>query len=210
MKEAENEGAHFEGVVGTVKSVPWVEEEQLYFVEKAESGTQLNPVPALQRPSYRIDKNQNNRIDGFNRSRRKELKRCQVRIRACRNFQTMGKQVWDLPMTFLPSFLLTYILSGVPFAIIGGLTHFRKGDSTITQQVFVLGWIGFGTAAGSIIPPMFRLYSIIQMYLPMLRKVAALFVIVFLLLYSTFAIGGMVIVGLMLVDYGSCNRLKGI
>jgi hypothetical protein len=122
----------------------------------------LNAVPALQHTSYRLNKHQDNHfnpLENFDLSSQEEAMRNLgeiVVISACGNFQTVGTQVWNLHIAFLPGYFPAVILAGVPFAIIRALTHFKKGESTLVQQVFTLGWIGFGTVAGSIIPSLFR------------------------------------------------------
>jgi len=206
MREAENCGAHFEGVVGTVLPASWVEEEQRYIFEDIEDGMQVTPVPNSENRIYRIDRTPDNRPSRLARRKSKP----KFVIRACRNFETTGTQVWDLAQATYAAYYFAAMLTVIPFAIIGGLTHFKKGSSTVIQQVFTLGWIVFGTIAGACIPLLFIAYKFIQVNFSRFRYLANLYVGVFLAMYSTFAIGGFVIVGLMLVDYGSCIRLKGV
>ena len=86
------------------------------------------------------------------------------------------------------------IIGLVPTAIIGGLSHFDAGHSTIAQRVWTMTWLAFGWYMGIAIP-----------YLRDLRgKMVATMV-----LFGAPAIGGFVVVGQMLRSYGSCIEIGG-
>ena len=96
----------------------------------------------------------------------------------------------------------------IPYAIIGGLTHFHAGHSTKAQRVWTMGWLAFGTVWGHFVPGLnssfagprspWRVKSLLG------RTAMSIYVGAF---YSAFAFGGLVVVVQMLVAYGSCNSL---
>jgi hypothetical protein len=105
-------------------------------------------------------------------------------------------------------------MSAIPFAVIGGLTRFHAKNSTRAQRVWTMGWLSFGTFIGAMLPMIIATVSQIddarsrrmrRGYDGWDSKIGKL---TMLLPYSAFAIGGMVVVGQMLVGYGSCNALS--
>ncbi|KAF7367617.1 Pogo transposable element [Mycena sanguinolenta] len=119
------------------------------------------------------------------------------------------------PYRFLPdpgdtALLIVLTVSvGIPLAIIGGLTKFKPGNSTHSQRVWLMMWLGFGSlgALFSRIPivmaellqlPFVRFYSTIIPTIPNILLIS--------LVYSVPAIGGMVVVGKMIKEYGDCIR----
>jgi hypothetical protein len=107
--------------------------------------------------------------------------------------------------------LSVVILSALPYSIIGILTGFRAGQSTLTQRFFTMYWLAAGILVGAILPfskvnvSSFR-QILYDMFPPVFRseylKIGWLFVI---LLTSSAAIGGFVVVGQMLKEYGTCT-----
>lgn len=100
------------------------------------------------------------------------------------------------------------ILFAIPFIIIGALTGFDPAHSTKAQRVWTMGWLAFG---------------LLGIFAPILKSQLASTKAVrgergsfstqasqamAILGYSPFAIGGFVVVGQMLVQYGSCSRLE--
>ena len=94
----------------------------------------------------------------------------------------------------LPMGILGFLLSaGVLLGIIGGLSHFEKGHSSIAQRVWTMTWLVFGVIMGWVIR-----VGRGEMSLP--------FEIYFLTFYAVFPIGSFVVVGQMLQEYGTCVR----
>jgi hypothetical protein len=107
--------------------------------------------------------------------------------------------------------LSVVILSALPYTIIGILTRFRAGQSTLTQRFFTMYWLAAGILVGAILPfsrvnvSSFR-EILKDMFPPVYQseylKIGWLFVII---LTSSAAIGGFVVVGQMLKEYGTCT-----
>ncbi|KAJ7767708.1 hypothetical protein B0H16DRAFT_1453328 [Mycena metata] len=102
----------------------------------------------------------------------------------------------------LPAYIVYSVAGGIPLAILGSLTKFRPGDSTRSQQVWLMMWLGFGLTG--IFLTRLR-YSLSDK-----SKVSSIpkgIVLLCVSLYSAPAIGGMVVVGKMMKEYGDCIRL---
>lgn len=83
-------------------------------------------------------------------------------------------------------------VGSIPVAIIAGLSHFKSGQSKFAQRAWTMTWLSFGICFGpsvGLIPLTFRLY--IGNVLPYLAP----------------SIGGFVVVGQMLMQYGNCIQL---
>lgn len=136
-----------------------------------------------------------------------------IDIRAAGHFKKHGKKAWGEEKFTIWIFFTFYILAAIPWAVIGGLTRFRSGHSTKSQRVWTMGWLGFGTFFGALFPILIAIYGSVS---PL--KVAdskrkwkiqkLLNTIYISSLYSAFAFGGFVVVGQMLVQYGTCNTLS--
>jgi hypothetical protein len=103
------------------------------------------------------------------------------------------------------------ILSALPYTIIGVLTRFRAGQSTLTQRFFTMYWLAAGILVGAILPfsrvNVSSLREILDEIFPPVYgreyfKIGWLLVII---ITSSAAIGGFVIVGQMLKEYGTCT-----
>ena len=91
--------------------------------------------------------------------------------------------------------LLLLILSCCPFAIIGGLSGFRKQNSTPLQQGFTMAWLAFGTVSCGV-------------NVSNIRNPDMSWSVIFWISIGVIpAIGAMVVVGMMLRDYGICSLL---
>jgi hypothetical protein len=96
-----------------------------------------------------------------------------------------------------------YILAAILYAVTGALTHFKPRDSTVVQRVFTMGWVIVGTVLGGIIPLFFLMLRQPGALYLLVKPLVELIIVLILLgvvVYSGFAIGGMVIVGQMLVE----------
>jgi hypothetical protein len=88
---------------------------------------------------------------------------------------------------------LSTALGCIPIAIIGVLTHFRKGYSSKAQRVWTMTWLVFGVYIG-VLGKLFGSISVEAEAFGMA-------------VLSAPAIGGLVVVAPMLVAYGSCSQL---
>jgi len=103
---------------------------------------------------------------------------------------------------------LRLLLGAVPIAIIGVLTRLQPGESALYQRVWVMTWIVFGIAIGLVNPighifdirPVVRadLLSYRVYWNTRLRLLLGSFV------YAAPAIGGYVVVGQMIKEFGFC------
>ena len=118
--------------------------------------------------------------------------------------------------------LTVYAFGSLPYAIIAGLTHFHAGQSTRAQRILTMTWLTFGIFVGLLpvawskqvstkaiwgrgkIKSQVRYFSSgvhKQNYFEGFRRNSSY------LLYSAPAIGGFVVVGQMLKDYGYCTLI---
>ncbi|KIW29951.1 uncharacterized protein PV07_05735 [Cladophialophora immunda] len=83
------------------------------------------------------------------------------------------------------------VVSAIPIAVMGIMTHFHEGESTHAQRVWIMTWLVFGIVFGD---ERFLVGAVVQD--PTARWI-----------YAPPAIGGFVVVAQMLVAYGSCRQL---
>ena len=100
-------------------------------------------------------------------------------------------------------FLWGLLLALAPIAIVGGLSHFHAGSSTVAQRAWTMAWLGSDIIAGVVLG---------GMLVPTDKKDAqehtALGVtVVYSLIFGAPALGGFVVVGQMVKEYGSCITL---
>lgn len=105
------------------------------------------------------------------------------------------------------SFFLSLLVAASPFAIIGGISHFRQGSSsTLAQRVWIMTWLCFGQGYMLVAPVVHILTSPLRLCLGNLgAQVSA--EVIRLTLLGVPAVGGFVVVGQMLKVYGSCTTL---
>jgi len=131
---------------------------------------------------------------------------------------------------YLHSFFWPLGLSLVSFVLLGGLSQFHKGtSSTIMERGFTMSWLIAGMLFGFLFKTLIRAWQglgisllVAENKLPLsgnlwrtiLRSIlwilANLIVIAFglvLLVFCVPAIGGFVMVGKMILEYGSCTRV---
>ena len=108
--------------------------------------------------------------------------------------------------TDISAFFIAFIVYGSIIGIIGGISRFSKGDSSIAQRVWTMTWLAIGLG-----------YFIILHYITRLLhrfktlSWSGLFLFVFQFCYYLSmapAIGGLVVVGQMLCSYGTCTALS--
>ncbi|KAF7367615.1 hypothetical protein MSAN_00825000 [Mycena sanguinolenta] len=113
------------------------------------------------------------------------------------NMEPTPSQVLQAHATRILQFYIGLaVAGGIPLAIIGGLTKFRPGDSTKSQRVWLMMWLVFGY--GGAVRARIRL--------DMAQKFNSKWLL-FSSVYAVSAIGGMVVAGKMLQEYGDCIRL---
>lgn len=96
------------------------------------------------------------------------------------------------------------LLGSVPLAIVGGLSKFQAKDSTSMQRGFTMSWLIVGIFYGATVKPEVILESPTQEL--QIYEVSAT-VLTFFLLFGVAPIGGMVMVGLMIQEFGICTLL---
>ena len=131
---------------------------------------------------------------------------------------------------YLHSFFWPLGLSLVSFVLLGGLSQFHKGaSSTIMERGFTMSWLVAGMLFGFLFPMLIGIWQvlgkevIVENELPLsgnlwrtilgsiLWILVNLMIIAFCLILLVFcvpAIGGFVMVGKMILEYGSCNRVE--
>ncbi|KAE9382234.1 hypothetical protein N431DRAFT_322571 [Stipitochalara longipes BDJ] len=125
--------------------------------------------------------------------------------------ETFGAGRWTLAQSFYASFIVLVLMGGIVFAIVGGLTKFKSGSqSTTVQKLFTMWWLaegvimGFYTTLG-----WFGISMLSGMRLDtnkskrFMQTYFSVLVGAFILQFTP-AIGGMIVVGQMLAEYGSC------
>lgn len=118
----------------------------------------------------------------------------------------------NLLFAFMP--LLFIYASLVPIAIVGALSRFKNGGSSKYQRVWTMVWLSFGSVGGTALGQILNLpagaegdmftvasggstrYSVYTATVGMLA------------VYSATAIGGYVVVGQMIREYGTCIEIS--
>jgi hypothetical protein len=114
-------------------------------------------------------------------------KRC-LEIPRCSPFEILGDtNSYDPP--YSP---LIYIFFVIPYVTIGGLTHFHKGGSTTAQRAWIMIWLVFNT--------LFAFWAGI----PDRKWHDDRRGFIIMLVLAAPGIGGFVVVGQMLKNYGNC------
>ena len=99
--------------------------------------------------------------------------------------------------------LLTIVVGLVPVAINGILSHFKAGKSTHAQRVWTMTWLAFGVFIGALVE--FK-----QTGLSYMDEGEIAYNSLQLLYFCCApAIGGFVVVGQMLMEYGRCIQISG-
>jgi hypothetical protein len=111
----------------------------------------------------------------------------------------------------------TILAAIIPLAIIGGISQFQNGHSTHTQRAWTMTWLVFGMITGITGKIAWFSESWRQENSPlhMFRSGRSaslydsfLFIPFILIFYSAPAIGGFVVVGKMIREYGVCTELS--
>jgi hypothetical protein len=99
------------------------------------------------------------------------------------------------------------ILALAPIAIVGGLSHFHAGSSTVAQRGWTMSWLVSDIVAGFILGA-----ALVPVLMPVDKEenqehFAFGGLIVYTLIFGASALGGFVVVGQMVKEYGSCIKL---
>ena len=209
---ARREGAKFEGMVGTLKSDPrrvWHyveftmdEYDRIFVRSPRESISQrglYDATDVVQTQIYRfcVILPENPRRLGV-QERSQDLQP-QERLQDLQpslviNSESPGFS--NLPSPSILNAVITFagpIIGLLPIAILGGLSHFNAGHSTIAQRVWTMTWLVFGWYIG------------LQLHTKKIIRREPYTVVI----YAAPAIGGFVVVGQMLRSYGSCIEIGG-
>ncbi|KAI3556926.1 hypothetical protein CABS01_09867 [Colletotrichum abscissum] len=144
---------------------------------------------------------------------------------------------WPSQAAHASYFAVTTVLLLMPAILVAGVTGFSPGHSTIYQQVWILSWLIFGIVMGPVIrmltvfpSEIHGVYKIrandaiayaldratfmqraidwlVAKYFRIIETSFYLYVIIGAAICFTPAIGGMVVVGQMLQEFGVCRRL---
>ncbi|KAF9024823.1 hypothetical protein BDZ89DRAFT_109024 [Hymenopellis radicata] len=95
------------------------------------------------------------------------------------------------------------VVVGVPLGIIGALSAFDKGDSTLAQRVWTMTWLACGSMYGLLV------FGFMNYSSPLLNIGGDSQVTIWIdlgmrVLAAVPAIGGMIVVSQMIMDYGDC------
>jgi len=153
-------------------------------------------------------------------------------------FEEFGTKRWGLGRKFLSSQLVSYVFGAIPIVVIGIWTRFDPGKSTTTQHVWTMFWLVADIFCGPIVDILSEKNNILQKILRrtgdckaikrwieyvrssimVIIIIAALylsiislgkyFILLSIVLCTTPAIGGFVVVGQMLQAYGSCIEIS--
>ncbi|OCL02254.1 hypothetical protein AOQ84DRAFT_393104 [Glonium stellatum] len=109
-------------------------------------------------------------------------------------------------LSALPIIGLVLATSAVLLGIIGGLTNFKNGSSTQAQRGWTMAWLSFGILMGYEMDLLKEKLESRQRlnYQWYTNSQTLAYVFSRVLIFSVPAIGGFVVVGQMLLDYGSC------
>jgi hypothetical protein len=112
--------------------------------------------------------------------------------------------------------LATLVVDGIIVLLLGYLSKwFDPADSTGTQQVWIILWLAIGSATGlfyaiwipDAIPNLFLLISTDEFDRSPMIFFQKVYVGIFVVTYSSIAIGGFVVVAQMILEYGNCVEI---
>ena len=122
----------------------------------------------------------------------------EIHVPALTPFKTTGGARWTPSRDIYMTSVSLFFIGAIPYAIIGGLTHFDPGQSTLAQRVWTMMWLTFGVVVGTSYRhepfPTGSHYNDNAFH----RYISSM------VLYYAPAVGGFVVVGQMLQAYGSC------
>ena len=200
IEASKREGAKFEGIVGSIQS-PCVAKEALGKItfESAEDGRmllELGPgaasaghIPSTSLPTKYVTEDPDLQPPWS----RKAIERASLMIPSCSGFDAGRSEIRQSLERFCVG-LASVAVTSISIVINGALSHFHHGHSTHAQRVWTMTWLAFGIAFG----PLSLTFDSIQS--------ASRYGFI---LYGAPAIGGFIVVGQMLMEYGHCVQLSG-
>ncbi|EXJ71033.1 uncharacterized protein A1O5_06026 [Cladophialophora psammophila CBS 110553] len=118
------------------------------------------------------------------------------------------------------SWAATFTLSAIWIAIIGGMSHFKPGSSTLAQRAWIMTWMVYGIFVGGMWRPKVSVLTELWRQTLMARRerirlgfrfygnfFGVHIALLYVCLYSTPAVGGFVVVAKMIWEYGNCQRI---
>jgi hypothetical protein len=132
--------------------------------------------------------------------------------------RALEHSTWHQLAELLPG-LLPLPISLIPLAVTGGLTHFHPGSSTVPQRVWIMVWLCMGIlygymfgeyiSTGELVRTSHKRLSVVAEISREKKRnwVTAAILISAVSVYGTPAFGTFVMVGQMLMDYGTCIRI---
>jgi hypothetical protein len=136
-------------------------------------------------------------------------------INACTRFVTRTNK--SLRRNYVWTIIIVLLVIGLPYFYNSVYTHFDPGCSTSWQQFFTMSWLAFGTVWGVFIYPYFVAYVDIYLDERQTKKARSKWwgrfqqysiILVQVIVFDFSAIGGFVVVGQMLHEYGTCTVLN--
>jgi hypothetical protein len=112
-------------------------------------------------------------------------------------------------------FALAALAAAVPVAIVAGFSRFRRGSSTYAQRVWTMSWLTFGILSGVDMRGLSNLLEN-RVYINRVSRAGigryprALYLALVCfssICYSIPAVGGFVVVGQMISQYGVCTSI---
>jgi hypothetical protein len=216
MKEAEQrKGSRFSNVVGRIKSFEDSSETndtQRYVVGRLTEGDVLC-LPPVSPPDREQNEDFQVLTTGPDTGRH-----LSVQVPTCPRFhRTDGIHELEPPLRKqrlgerfnLLDHLLFLLVCGIELAVIGGLSGFRKAGSTQSQQIWIMTWFAVGCLLGFLIhnPRLIVLRGGPETSMRQQTDEIRSSKVVWILMSSVPSVGGFVMVGQMIKEYGSCFRL---
>lgn len=130
-----------------------------------------------------------------------------LKIPACACFNKESARNWSKSSVHLFSVSISILFGVIPYAVIGSLTGFQNGRSTLAERVLTQFWLATGIIIGAVLCPLLdhSLRSVLFQAERRTNRPKLLITVLFVAFYAAPAVGGYAIVGLMLKKFGSCQ-----
>jgi hypothetical protein len=135
---------------------------------------------------------------------------CPIGIRWAAPFQFHDKRTSGIRKGILYFIILPVLLSSISLIVVGCFSHFEKGESTRSQRAWIMSWLVVGIVSGVLVD--WLGFFFVPAYDKEKRRTGKCLsfgsVITGIFLLGGFfvpAIGGFVVVGNMLKEYGICE-----
>ena len=214
MDEAISHGAKIEGVAGALvpaqsevqgalKGIFQTEGDHKFYMHRHR--TVLNS----QNHSETLEERVEVRFRFWHPRRRPTQEKAKLLLPSCSNFERPGRQNdFTTDMSVFTFIACSMAIGSIPIAINGCLSHFQIGQSTHAQRVWIMIWLVFGVVLG----PITTMADFVGSHSITGRgDLANSYVLVYAvgiaILYAAPAIGGFVVVGEMIRQYGTCIQI---